>query len=329
MIHGFGGIGYGTTIGGWRVLDGWFPQSPRVHQHLSRNPSSSRLLCLFVAQKKFPQNHFAIAPFIASPCASLRPKIRLPTASTSTPKSRGSNRKSADPVYRPGMLASGHFGELILGTIIGLLPIINPFAAAPVFLAITEGDSDARRRQQAKMGCFYMLLILVGFLVGGSFIMRFFGISVPGIRIAGGIMVAGIGFSMLKTAQTSPQSEEEHEEARAKRDISFTPLAMPQLSGPGSIAVTVGFSSLATHWVDYVAIILGIFVVAAISYITLILSASIVRVIGVNAMNAMTKIMGFLLLCVGVQFLVNGVVAIASDPAFLRSIHDAWVTSTQ
>jgi multiple antibiotic resistance protein len=222
------------------------------------------------------------------------------------------------------MLSNGNFGELILGTIIGLLPIINPFAAAPVFLAITEGDTVEQRRQQARMGCIYMLLILVSFLIGGSFIMSFFGISIPGIRVAGGLMVAGIGFGMLKPVQAKVHSEEEQREARAKRDISFTPLAMPQLSGPGSIAVTVGFTSLATHWTDYVAIIIGIMVVGVISYVTLVLSSSVVRVIGVNGMNAVTKIMGFLLLCVGVQFVVNGVVAIASDPALLRSIHDVW-----
>ena len=173
------------------------------------------------------------------------------------------------------------------------------------------------------MGCVYMVLILVSFLVGGSFIMSFFGISIPGIRVAGGLMVAGIGLGMLRPARATAESEKERAEARAKRDISFTPLAMPQLSGPGSIAVTVGFTSLATHWLDYVAITLGILVVALVSYITLRLSTSIVRIIGVNGMSAVTKIMGFLLLCVGVQFVVNGVIAIATDPVLLRGIRDA------
>lgn len=221
------------------------------------------------------------------------------------------------------MTYPAHFWELILGTAIGLLPIINPFAAAPVFLAITEGDSEPRRRQQAFMGCVYMVLILISFLVGGSFIMSFFGISIPGIRVAGGLMVAGIGLGMLKPPRNTLESEQEREAARAKRDISFTPLAMPQLSGPGSIAVTVGFTSLATHWVDYVAISIGILVVALISYVTLRLSSSIVKIIGVNGMSAVTKIMGFLLLCVGVQFVVNGVLAIATDPVLLRGIRDA------
>ncbi len=213
-----------------------------------------------------------------------------------------------------------HFWQLILGTIIALLPIINPLAAAPTFLAITEGDSRARQLQQLRMACVYMIAILVSFLIGGTFIMGFFGISIPGLRIAGGLMVTSIGWGLLIAAPRGAVDDKRvREAARAKRDISFSPLAMPMLSGPGSIAVTLGFTSLATHWVDYIAIILGILSVAAITYSTLRLSGKIVTVIGVNGMNALSKIMGFLILCVGIQFVVNGV----TDPDLIRTIRDA------
>lgn len=217
----------------------------------------------------------------------------------------------------------GHFWELILGTVIALLPVINPLASAPTFLAITEGDSSARRREQLRWACIYMVGILVVFLVGGTFIMRFFGISIPGLRIAGGLLVAGIGFKMLMEPPRPAGDEAAEAAARAKRDVSFSPLAMPMLSGPGSIAVTVGFTSLATQWIDYAAIILGIIVVALISYLTLALSERVVRVIGANGMNALAKIMGFLILCIGIQFVVNGVIGIVTEPAFVRAIRDA------
>jgi len=213
-----------------------------------------------------------------------------------------------------------HFWELILGTFLALLPIINPFASTPVFLAITEGDSSRQRERQARMGCIYMVAILVLSLISGTFIMSFFGISIPGLRIAGGFLVAGIGMTMLSPVRPVAQDEKERAAARAKGDISFTPLAMPMLSGPGSIAVTIGFTSLAKHPLDYVAIILGILVVAVISYLVLRLSIHIVRAIGVNGMSALTKIMGFLLLCIGIQFMVNGVLGIASDSELLKEI---------
>ncbi|MBI5424039.1 MAG: MarC family NAAT transporter [Opitutae bacterium] len=213
-----------------------------------------------------------------------------------------------------------HLWGIFLGTVVGLLPLINPLAAAPTFLAITEGDTEQRRREQAFKGCLYMVGILVSFLVGGTFIMNFFGISIPGLRIAGGIMLTGIGMNMLATHRTTDDEKEEREAARKKMDVSFSPLAMPMLAGPGSIAVTLGFTSLATHPIDYVAIIAGIGVVAFITWVTLRLSGKIVTFIGVVGVNAMTKIMGFLIMCIGVQFVVNGILGIATDPEVLRGI---------
>lgn len=218
-----------------------------------------------------------------------------------------------------------HLWAIFLGTFIGLLPIINPLAAAPTFLAITEGDSPARRREQARKGCFYMVGILVSFLIGGTFIMNFFGISIPGLRIAGGILMTGIGMDMLlvRKAANKPDEAEERAAAVKKPDISFSPLAMPMLSGPGSIAVTLGFTSLASDWLDYFAIIAGIVTVAFITYLVLRLSGRIVNLIGPVGVNAMTKIMGFLIMCIGVQFVVNGVLNIATDPELLRGIREA------
>lgn len=213
--------------------------------------------------------------------------------------------------------------ELILATIIGLLPIINPFSTAPLFLAMTEGNTEAERAEQAKRGVLYMFAILLSFLVGGSFIMNFFGLSLPGLRIAGGILVAGVGMRMLYPKDDLGQTNQEKMESRKKRDISFTPLAMPSLSGPGAISVTIGLTSLAVGWTDYVKIAVGIVVVGTIVFVVLRASTKLVRFLGVNGLNAMTKIMGFLILCVGIQFVVNGIKGIVADPDFLHAIRDA------
>jgi multiple antibiotic resistance protein len=219
------------------------------------------------------------------------------------------------------MSSASHFWELILGTVVTLLPIINPLASTPVLLVITEGDSEERRRAQVKRSCLYMMAILLASLLGGTFIMNFFGISIPGLRIAGGLLVSGIGFSMLAPRREDAEERRRHEEARAKRDVSFSPLAMPMLSGPGSIAATIGLASLATQWLDYVAIVLGFVIVAVVSYLTLSLAGRIVQLIGANGMSALTKIMGFLIFCIGIQFVVNGVINIATDPAVVHALH--------
>src|SRR3954471_6203145 len=128
------------------------------------------------------------------------------------------------------MSSVSHLWAIFLGTVVGLLPIINPLAAAPTFLAITEGDNDQRRREQARKGCVYMVAILVSFLIGGTFIMSFFGISIPGLRIAGGILLTGIGMNMLVTPKATDGTDEEQRAAAVKKpDISFSPLAMPML----------------------------------------------------------------------------------------------------
>ncbi len=219
--------------------------------------------------------------------------------------------------------------SLIAASIAALLPIINPFSTAPLFLAITEGDSDSERNEQAKRGVFYMICILTSFLVGGSFIMNFFGLSLPGLRIAGGIIVAGVGMRMLYPKDDHGQTPQEHAESRKKEDVSFTPLAMPSLSGPGAISVTIGLTSMASDWLDYVSIFIGIVIVGAIAYLVLRLATRFVHHLGVNGLHAMTKIMGFLILCVGVQFVVNGVRGIASDPELLRDIQTGLATSAK
>jgi len=216
-----------------------------------------------------------------------------------------------------------HFGELVIGTVLALLPVTNPPASAPAFLALTERMTPQRRLGQLRAACVFMVAVLVTFLVGGSLIMGFFGISIPGLRIAGGLMVAGIGSSMLTAAADRRPAGAADGPPEGDRDIAFSPLAMPMLSGPGSIAVTLGLTSLAKTWLDYVAIAIGIVAVAAIAYVTLRASGSIVALIGQVGMNALTKVMGFLLLCIGIQFIVNGILGIATDPAIVRRIREA------
>lgn len=214
--------------------------------------------------------------------------------------------------------------ELIVATVIGLLPIINPFSTAPMFIAITEGDTEDERNEQARRAVIYMVAILLAFLVGGTFIMGFFGLSLPGLRIAGGILVAGVGMKMLYPNDLYNQTPEEHRESRVKQDISFTPLAMPSLAGPGAISVTIGLTSLAEHWLDYVLITVGILIVATIVLLTLRLSSRLVGWLGVNGLHAMTKIMGFLILCVGIQFIVNGLIGVASSDELIGAVAQAW-----
>lgn len=204
---------------------------------------------------------------------------------------------------------------LILSTVGALLPIVNPFSAVGLVVSITAGLSDAERTQQVRRACIYMFFILTTFLVAGGLIMNFFGISIPGLRIAGGMIVSYLGFRML-FPDTPTISTQEQAEAQQKPDVSFTPLAMPSLSGPGSIAVVIGVSSTIEergHIVfGYVFVAIGIAATALISYAVLKAATRLDRLLGQTGMNAMARIMGFLLICIGVQFIINGVTDIAA-----------------
>lgn len=201
----------------------------------------------------------------------------------------------------------------LFSTIGALLPIVNPVSAAPMVVSITSGLTADERIHQIRRACIYMFFILAAFLIAGGLIMRFFGISIPGLRIAGGLVISFIGFRMLFADQQT-MSAPEKAEAITKHDISFTPLAMPSLAGPGSIAVVIGMSTTAqqsTHVILRHAIIaIGIALTAVVCFIVLRGATQLAKLLGTNGVNAVARIMGFLLICIGVQFVINGVLDI-------------------
>ncbi|MDG2308876.1 MAG: MarC family NAAT transporter [Candidatus Binatia bacterium] len=200
-------------------------------------------------------------------------------------------------------------------TVASLLPIANPFSTSALFLAITPGLSADERNQQAFRAGLYMAAILLIFLVAGALIMRFFGISVSGVRIAGGLVVSFIGFRML-FPQDDTLTEEGRSEATLKHDVAFTPLAMPSLAGPGSIAVILGIAAEIERPIEYIVVGLGIVLTAIVCWLVLRAAGTLVDFLGQNGIDAVARIMGFLLICIGVQFVAFGVRDFIIDPAF-------------
>jgi multiple antibiotic resistance protein len=209
--------------------------------------------------------------------------------------------------------------------LITLVPIINPLSTAVLLISIGSHLSEKERKAQITRACIYMTGILVVFLVAGHLVMSVFGISIPGIRIAGGLVIGYLGFRML-FPDTGPLSGEGTQEARSKADISFSPLAMPSLAGPGSIAVVITMSSSidGRHGIEkllaYTGVVLAIFITAAISWAVLRGAGYLHRVFGVNGVNSLSRIMGFLLICIGAQFAINGVRDLALDTNFWRPL---------
>ncbi len=200
------------------------------------------------------------------------------------------------------------FFAFLLASFTSLLSIANPFAAMPFFLAMTDGDTNEHRRQQALKASVYTFLILIIFLIGGNYIISFFGISLEGIRIAGGLLIIKMAYSMLDPeSQGRKLNAADHSEAYRKPDISFSPLAMPILAGPGSIALVLGLASQSDSAIDYFVVALAILLVALASFGLLVISRKITQMMGKTGMTAMTRMMGFIALSIGVQFIINGI----------------------
>ena len=189
---------------------------------------------------------------------------------------------------------------------------MNPFSTAPLFVSLTAGFDPKKRKQQALKACIYAFAILVVFLLLGSAIVDFFGISVPGIRVAGGLIISTIGFRML-FPDTRAEGNAATPNDQQDLDVSFTPIAMPSLAGPGSIAVVLSAAAYIrsirpSDWaLVYVAVIVGMAATLVISYLVLRVASSMVRFLGRGGIDAMTRIFGFLLICIGMQFLLTGV----------------------
>lgn len=199
-------------------------------------------------------------------------------------------------------------GALLVAAFTSIISVANPLAAMPVFVSLTDHNTDRERIRIAKKASLYMFLVLAVFLIAGTAIMSFFGISLSGIRIAGGLIILRAAYSMLNPGQTDRKiSEEAEEAARGKDDVSFSPMAMPMLSGPGSIAVVIGLASQAVGVWDFIIITVAILGVAVVSYGILRLAPISAKYIGPAGMGAFTRMMGFIAMAIGVQFILSGI----------------------
>lgn len=196
--------------------------------------------------------------------------------------------------------------------VIGLIPIMNPLSTVPLYLALTKGMNAQVKRRQIRNACFYAFCILLVFLLLGNGMISLFGISIPGIRVAGGIIILILALRMMFSGEDQAASVDAEPEKimRTDLDFSFSPLAMPSLAGPGSIAVVMSYGSeipreetIAGHAI----VITGIAITVFCAYLALMAASRIERFLGPHGIQAVTKIMGFLLTCIAVQFIASGV----------------------
>ncbi|MGI0489708.1 MarC family protein [Pantanalinema rosaneae CENA516] len=196
-----------------------------------------------------------------------------------------------------------------IATFLALLPIANPIGAVPVFHALTEVDSRSYRLHQARHTAINVILVLATFLVAGRLILDFFHLSLGVLRIAGGLLIARVAWEKA----TAPAHPRHRKPLCDREDISFTPMAVPLISGPGAIGVVMGMASKATGWLDYLGCLLGIGFLGISLYLCLTLGDSLMDHLGKSTIDAFNRILGFLVLAIAVQFVTDGTVMLLQE----------------
>jgi len=205
--------------------------------------------------------------------------------------------------------------QLFIAVLASLFSVVNPIGALPVYTSMTESYSRKERNKTALHTSIYFTMICLVFFLGGSYILSFFGISIPALRLAGGLVILNSGFNLLngKVIRAEAINEKMKEEARQKEDISFSPLAMPLLSGPGSISLLISLYSINESWEARGIIIAVLFVLGLIVYIMLLSAPLIARLLGEAGMKAITRIMGFIVMAIACQYIVKGATSLIAQ----------------
>ena len=197
----------------------------------------------------------------------------------------------------------------ILSVFMGFFAIMNPIANTPVFLGLTANDTPAVRQRVAAKALLTTFMIIVVFCLLGKLIFDLFGITLPAFRITGGVLVALIGYQMLHGEQSSvhqPTAEDQQSSMQTALSIAVTPLAIPILGGPGTIATAMNYAS-AGGVGEMVITIAAFAVLCVITYAFFVFGQNLVRFLGSGGLNVITRLMGLILAVIGVQMLIGGI----------------------
>jgi multiple antibiotic resistance protein len=193
----------------------------------------------------------------------------------------------------------------------GFFAIMNPIANTPIFLGLTADEPPAVKKKIAAQALLLSFLLIAVFSLAGKLIFTLFGITLPAFQIMGGILVALIGYQMLHGQQSAvqqPSADDQKSSRAAALSLAVTPLAMPILAGPGTIATAMSFAS-AGGLSEMIVTIVAFAVLCLITYLLFLSGQRLLAVLGQNGMNVVTRLMGLILAVIGVQMLITGVSA--------------------
>tara|TARA_R110002012_G_scaffold206357_2_gene376149 strand:- start:6431 stop:7063 length:633 start_codon:yes stop_codon:yes gene_type:complete len=209
--------------------------------------------------------------------------------------------------------------ELFLVSFGALFSIMNPLGTVPVFVGLTQQNTKKERAITAFWTAVDVFIILLLSFFAGKYILSFFGISLNALKIAGGLIIASSGFALLtgKFKEHKGMKRNKIQEDIHTRDaISLTPLAIPMLAGPGTISLLITLNQEYQTTTHIILILLAMLFVTISIYVILKSSFLIVKFLGASGINALSRVIGFIVIAIGVEYIISSIVAIIKSLSF-------------
>lgn len=198
--------------------------------------------------------------------------------------------------------------EIFIYSFGALLSIMNPLGTVPVFVGLTKELEKSERSSIAFWTSFNVLLILLVSFFAGKYMLSFFGISLDALKVAGGLIISSSGFALLTgkfSEHKGMKKDKVQKDIHTRSEISLTPLALPMLAGPGTISMLITFNEKYTQSTAILSVLVAVLFTVIVIYTILKSSHYIVRVMGASGINALSRIIGFVVIAIGVEMILG------------------------
>ncbi len=208
--------------------------------------------------------------------------------------------------------------DIFIYLFVALFSVLNPIGTVPIFVGLTQGYTASERSKTSLVTSINVFIILMISFFVGQYVLSFFGITITALRIAGGIIIASSGFSLLNGnfSKNKGINKKVQKEAEARQHIALTPLAMPMLAGPGSISLLIAYyqelgeSGNVITTTEILFSCLAILAVATLIYIVLRSAHYLAKILGSSGIVAISRIIGFLTIAIGIQYIISATLSI-------------------
>lgn len=202
--------------------------------------------------------------------------------------------------------------ELFIFLLAALFSVLNPIGTVPIFVGLTQDYTKNERSKVSLLTAFNVFIILIISFFVGQYVLEFFGITITALRIAGGIIIASSGFALLngKFSKNRGIDKKVEEDIHMRNSIALTPLAMPMLAGPGSISLLIAFYQEHNSTNEIIFSSLAILSVSILIFVILRSAHYLAKILGASGIVAISRIIGFLTIAIGIQYIISSVLSI-------------------